>query len=184
MPLIRFCLFFLSALPTFAALPEIYHQLDNTEWVGKAGMYVNGKHYGLDAKMTFKVHNGELYYLSAISKFLDQKIEEKAHGLCINSPPRMAKIQLADDGQSYQGLVVLPELIISEAGQKTFKQYSIPIKELKITGNKLELTSIPLENKGINHNVKYVLYRNNNDEALDQLSYKLHDCLENETWKK
>lgn len=184
MRLITSIITFFMATNLLAASPEIYRQLDNTQWVGKAGTYFQGKHVGLEAKMTFKMHNGELYYLSQISKLLDTKINEKAQGLCINSPPRMAKITLSEDGQSYHGLVILPELVVDENGQKTHKQYSIPIKDLKIINDQLELSSIPLQNKGVDFNVKYILHRDYNDEALDQLSYKLHDCLENEVWKK
>lgn len=184
---IRFLIGFL--LPINSALAsisqqDILNQLDNTQWSGKAGILHKGKLIGAKAIMTFKVHKGELYYLSSISKALDAKINDKAQGICVNSPPRKAQVTLSQDQQSYEGLVILPELVSQANGQTERKEYSIPIKALQVAGDKLHLVSIPLLNKGVDVEISYQLQRDHNDEELDQLSYKLHDCLENEVWKK
>lgn len=168
----------------FSTPSEILAQLDNTQWSGKAGILYKGKLIGIKAIMTFKVHKGELYYLSSISKTLDAKIDEKAQGLCVNSPPRKAQVVLSQDQQSYEGLVILQTLEKQENGQIVPKEYSIPIKDLKVIGDSIQLTSTPLLSKGLDWEITYLLNRDYNDETLDQLSYKLHDCLENEVWKK
>lgn len=168
----------------FSTPTEILTQLDNTQWSGKAGILHKGKLMGIKAIMTFKVHQGELYYLSSISKALDAKINDKAQGICVNSPPRKAQVVLSKDQQSYEGLVILPELVTQENGEVVPKEYSIPIKNLKVVGDTLQLTSTPLLSKGIDWEITYQLQRDYNDENLDQLSYKLHDCLNNEVWKK
>ena len=178
-----FGLTFLFLNLALADTAELLKSLDNTEWLGKAGIIYKGKLIGLPAMMTFKVHNGELYYLSAISTFLDSKIDEKAKGLCINSPPRKAKVELNADGKTYQGLVILPEALVSEDGTLYHKEYSIPIHGLYVDGDKLTLISQPLQGKGIDAKIHYQLTKNSTEE-LDQLAYKLHDCLESEPWKK
>lgn len=174
------------SITTYAseAQQDIFTQLDNTQWSGKAGILHKGKLMGIKAIMTFKVHKGELYYLSSISKALDAKINDKAQGICLNSPPRKAQVVLSKNQQSYEGLVILPELVTQENGDVVSKEYSIPIKNLKVVGDTLQLTSTPLLSKGIDWEVTYQLQRDYNDENLDQLSYKLHDCLNNEVWKK
>ncbi|OYZ23406.1 MAG: hypothetical protein B7Y39_05105 [Bdellovibrio sp. 28-41-41] len=166
------------------SIEQIENSLNDTQWVGGAGigkLRTGGPALYIKAEMAFQVDNGHLYYLSSILGGLDKKIDSRAKGLCINSPPREAQLVVSEDGKSIDGNVVLPDYNV-ETGTHTY--YTIPLKNLKIVDEKnLIFTSIPVNIKGNPINVRYKLSRKQS-KTTDELAAQLKNCLIEKPWIK
>lgn len=158
---------------------DIMNQLNETQWNGNAGLLqIDGKVIGNSAHMAFQVHDGHLYYLSNINRPLDKKIDERAHGLCQNSPPREAVLFPSEDGLSIDGRVVLPDFNMET---KAHSYYSIPIENLKLENSVLTFTSIPKKIKNTDINIRYLL-RPTKTQTSQELADRLKRCLQTKPW--
>jgi hypothetical protein len=167
------------------SLEQVKNSLNNSQWVGKAGIGKSRSGDGpmayINAEMAFQIYDGHLYYLSSILGGLDKKIDSRAEGLCIKSPPREAQLVVSKDGKSIDGNVVLPDY---DGETETHTYYTIPLKNLEIVDdNTLRFTSIPINYKGKRVNVRYKLYRKQS-KTTGELATQLEKCLIEKPWIK
>lgn len=124
---------------------EMGRDLDNTNWTGVSGLFLNKKKTaGItnSSAMVFGLSDGNLYYLSKINPILDKLVNKGAGGLCVKSEPRRVEFFKDSKSGEVSGLVHVPKLD-KKTGKRSYAK--IKLEHVNLLENATQLKILDWE---------------------------------------